>query len=1025
MSPIQYFVYRFLSLNHTYAQLQKFEGLSNPKTIVICIKRLAYGLYWAPGESHGGQWPYLCPHDEIQFAEELSSQIESGEAQPTSRILLHFQEVAQERHQKALIIFANLKSWKLYSKSFNTIVSLPHLSYLYAFMDRYKKEGFELLHMDEIEIMRVVNSCPKILRPWYHKFLLLKQAYRDICICGADEMGIDLSSRKVNFLTKRGKRITIKADPQFPHTTVMFTHFMGGASLPPFIIMPGISEKKDLQEMLKIQGVYLASNSSGWMTEAMFTLWCLYFTFILTQYKFQNNIPIDEKVLLILDGHSSRSNVLGLEILKNAKVDVLTLLSHTSHVSQMFDVQLAAPLKLQFSRNYNIYIDQVKDQPGSRLHKERIALIQAVRDAWGKVANPQQCIKSGETAGYCVQTQEELEEFLSSHRVSPDKLADRYRPYTGPKNQETHSNEVNIQAMQTTDLNSEFPDLIDIDRNPPNPTDEQQELIESVNNTVDTFSRLVISGKILTKSKMITKIRALKESRHGDKCLHVQFPDERLTSEAIESWIPDFFAMLAKNHTFMLSQMPNFISQYTNFPSVNPLLTFLPHLESITPEALLENEALTFPKSSQAKFPAGSKRFCSNQIAFIPTDSTDSQSLEFPKVPSIFRNSPNNENYHTNLTNGIHQLDKDLTIFLLRLILHNYPYEDQDDTIPISSDFPYTSAIVNELHCLGNVFEKHPEIFQIITKEPLFSKTKHDQKREIIKASTFLHESIISLIESEEGNIDALKELDQIFLNHIVYDWQKENDECEQYLKNQRNQKKLERFSPEVMAKFETLGLQEQVAILELRSTIRINAINMPSKYFQFFCKLNPTQRVIFLGNRAETAFTVFLSFKDNDWKDIATLSLPQLKCFVEGRFKTLQENMNNEADNIEDNEIENNEETVNIKGNEIENNDETANIEDNDIENNDETANIEDNDIENNDETANINNISNINNRTPKINNISLINNNETININDNEPLPTDCPFHFQKPSCIIGIRRYQRPMKICNISKMVLQNQ
>ena len=107
---------------------------------------------------------------------------------------------------------------------------------------------------------------------------------------------------------------------------VIFTHFMGGYTLPPFFILPRIFETRDRNDLLDISSIFLASNESGWMTEAMFTLWYLVFSCQLTQYKLANNNDPTEQVLLILDGHTSRTNVLGLEILKKSHVTVFTLI---------------------------------------------------------------------------------------------------------------------------------------------------------------------------------------------------------------------------------------------------------------------------------------------------------------------------------------------------------------------------------------------------------------------------------------------------------------------------------------------------------------------------------------------------------------------------------------------------------------------------------------------------------------------------------------------------------------------------
>ena len=80
-------------------------------------------------------------------------------------------------------------------------------------------------------------------------------------------MRVELSDRKLNFLTKRGKNLTVAADSNFPHSTVMFSHSIRRAAFPPFLIIQGNTETSDLRDLLRIEGLYIAINPSSWMIE--------------------------------------------------------------------------------------------------------------------------------------------------------------------------------------------------------------------------------------------------------------------------------------------------------------------------------------------------------------------------------------------------------------------------------------------------------------------------------------------------------------------------------------------------------------------------------------------------------------------------------------------------------------------------------------------------------------------------------------------------------------------------------------
>ena len=82
----------------------------------------------------------------------------------------------------------------------------------------------------------------------------------------------------------------------------------------------------------------------------------------------------------MMDGHSSRECPLALMLLRRANVEVLIFPSHITHVIQMFDVGIAAPLKTSFSSTFKKALK--KASANEDLHTEtakfRYAVIQAV-----------------------------------------------------------------------------------------------------------------------------------------------------------------------------------------------------------------------------------------------------------------------------------------------------------------------------------------------------------------------------------------------------------------------------------------------------------------------------------------------------------------------------------------------------------------------------------------------------------------------------------------------------------------------
>ena len=153
------------------------------------------GLFWNPGEVGAGANPYLCPYDEERMAEEFYNQMDSP--QSTEVMMERFHVVAQMRQTWAVNAL-RIKFRRELIREFDIDVPPPQESYIASFVQKYKERGFQLLFMDEIEVQRVINACPKVLRPWYRQLLLLKQSYRDNCICVADKWELIFQVANVN-----------------------------------------------------------------------------------------------------------------------------------------------------------------------------------------------------------------------------------------------------------------------------------------------------------------------------------------------------------------------------------------------------------------------------------------------------------------------------------------------------------------------------------------------------------------------------------------------------------------------------------------------------------------------------------------------------------------------------------------------------------------------------------------------------------------------------------------------------------
>jgi hypothetical protein len=97
----------------------------------------------------------------------------------------------------------------------------------------------------------------------------------------------------------------------------------------------------------------------AWMTSYLFSAWISPFIGCVQS---MGNISIENRHLLILDGHCSH---ITLDVVQEARVvglDLLTLPSHTSHVLQLLDVSVFKPFKTFFKEYRDLWTSQNLNQ---------------------------------------------------------------------------------------------------------------------------------------------------------------------------------------------------------------------------------------------------------------------------------------------------------------------------------------------------------------------------------------------------------------------------------------------------------------------------------------------------------------------------------------------------------------------------------------------------------------------------------------------------------------------------------------
>ena len=89
--------------------------------------------------------------------------------------------------------------------------------------------------------------------------------------------------------------------------------------------------------------------------EQFFNSWCKQFVKWTSNLKVKYNL-VGQKSILFLDGHSSRNDFDTVNYLKENDVHVITIPSHTSHVTQPIDVLICSPFKAYLKKNKSKYL---------------------------------------------------------------------------------------------------------------------------------------------------------------------------------------------------------------------------------------------------------------------------------------------------------------------------------------------------------------------------------------------------------------------------------------------------------------------------------------------------------------------------------------------------------------------------------------------------------------------------------------------------------------------------------------------
>lgn len=170
-------------------------------------------------------------------------------------------------------------------------------------------------------------------------------------IFNVDETALSTVQKPRKVLAKKGSHQvgSMTSAERGTLTTGIFCMSAIGVYVPPMLVFKG----KRFKTEWKIgapPGTAFELSESGWSNSEVFLNWLKHFvTFVKPN--------IENKVLLILDGHTSHTKDLSIiDYAKQNGIIMLSLPSHTSHRLQPLDVSFFGPLKTNFNKACEKYI---------------------------------------------------------------------------------------------------------------------------------------------------------------------------------------------------------------------------------------------------------------------------------------------------------------------------------------------------------------------------------------------------------------------------------------------------------------------------------------------------------------------------------------------------------------------------------------------------------------------------------------------------------------------------------------------
>jgi hypothetical protein len=396
LSPIQYQIITDRRQLSSSQELREKYDISSDKAAIKCIIRTAYGFLWTPG-NQGGRFGYLSDLDIVLFRKMIVRHATDFDciSRPDAMSLAY--QLRQRRQALAMKILEDLH--------FEGAVS-PDLTHKERTCSSWLNEiadvlGLKICAPQELEAARRYFCDVRAITVFFTTFRDVIYGRDPRLVFNMDETQLS-AKKRFRVLTVAGKLPLVKAQSKLPHLTGIVTISAGGACFRPIVILKSIKTLKSLTQFC--DHTAFATSLNGWITGDLFLMFAIDFCAQLTFYRLQLPDAIAKhRVLLVLDGHGTRRNVLAMMIFDIFGVDVLILPGHCTHVLQAFDVGIASALKTEFKKLLQRRIEELmRIDPSSRTKSDalRCILVDCFLNALHAATTPGNLASAFEATGF-------------------------------------------------------------------------------------------------------------------------------------------------------------------------------------------------------------------------------------------------------------------------------------------------------------------------------------------------------------------------------------------------------------------------------------------------------------------------------------------------------------------------------------------------------------------------------------------------------------------------------------------------